>query len=258
MKEGLMMIDIVSFILPEEKESVHSFAESVQYIEKSAHQGISRLIAAPFVEKDDLINIYDKLTVKIDRINRQLTDYNIDSKVVPGLKVKVFPELMEEKYINGIINLAHCFNYLLLELPNDAYPEYIHDVCYQLQIKGITPILNTVELKTYFQRDPIQLYRLVKNGSATQIQAASIVGQHGKKARSFAQQMIESNQAHLIHSDATRETGILNQALEVIEKRYGKEYKKYFQNNADSMANGNEMERYQPNRIKGKSKLKFW
>ena len=125
-------------------------------------------------------------------------------------------------------------------------------------MKGITPILNAVELKTYFQKDPVQLYRLVKNGSATQIQAASIVGQHGKKARNFAQQMIESNQAHLIHSDATRETEILNQALEVIEKKYGKEYKKYFQNNADSMANGNGIERFQPNRIKGKSKLKFW
>lgn len=252
------MIDIVSFILPEERDSVYSFAESVQYIEKRTREGISQLVAAPLVEKDDLQGVYDKLTAKIDRINRQLLDYKLDSQVVLGLKVRVFPELLEERYINEIIVLAHRFNYVILELPDEKYPEYIENVCYQLQMKGITPILNAVELKTYFQENPLQLYRLVKNGSATQIQAASLIGKHGKKARNFAQQMIESNQVHLIHTDTTKETGVLNQALTIIEKKYGNELKKYFQHNAHAVANGNEMERYQPKRIKGKSKLKFW
>ena len=60
------------------------------------------------------------------------------------------------------------------------------------------------------------LYQLVKKGALTQVTAASVCGDFGKKIKNFTLQLIENNLTHFIASDAhnvTRRTFKMREAF---------------------------------------------
>src|SRR5699024_1036848 len=98
---------------------------------------------------------------KVERLNHQLQDIGSEVEVFSGAKIAIFEELSEKKYIDELITLAGHSRYMLLELPNDEVPSYLNELCYQIKLKGITPVLESAEQKRYFQDQPNELYRLV-------------------------------------------------------------------------------------------------
>src|SRR5699024_10380724 len=106
--------------------------------------------------------------------------------------------------------------------------------------------------------NPDILYNLVNDGAATQVTAGSVTGHFGKKIQKFSFDLLESNLAHFIASDAhniTNSPFLMIAAYEAIEKKFGAELVQLLQENAEKVVEGNDIERDMPQPIKKKKFL---
>jgi protein-tyrosine phosphatase len=105
--------------------------------------------------------------------------------------------------------------YLLVEWPYDQYPPYSEQVLFDLQIKGICPIVAHPERYRIVRRDASALAPLVERGIVVQLTASSLLGEAGPEVQRTAEALLARNLAHLLASDAhspTRRPPVLRAA----------------------------------------------
>jgi protein-tyrosine phosphatase len=116
--------------------------------------------------------------------------------------------------------------HLLVELPQDIVPEGTGEILFQVQLKGVTPIITHPERNMAIQQSPDILNDLILAGSLTQITAGSLTGAFGGRVRDCSLRLLRSGTAHLVSTDAHntgRRSPVLSEARRVVEKEAGKE-----------------------------------
>ena len=160
--------------------------------------------------------------------------------------------------MDEILTIANISNYLFVEFPSSHVPQYTNQLLFDIQMKGLTPVIVHPERNVELVEQPDKLYRLVKNGAATQITASSLAGYLGKKIQRFTFDLIEANLTHFIASDAhnTTKRGFkMAEAYDLVEKKYGTDSLYYFMENAEQVVDGKDIYREIPARIKRKKLL---
>jgi protein-tyrosine phosphatase len=92
--------------------------------------------------------------------------------------------------------------YALVEMPFYGYPDYVEEVLFQLQLRGIRPVLAHPERAEAVQRDPEFLARLVERGMLSQVTAGSVVGHFGGRVERLTQTLLRRGLVHVLASDA--------------------------------------------------------
>jgi len=148
-----------------------------------------------------------------------------------------------------------------VEFSSSHVPRYTEKLFYDLQMKGLIPVIVHPERNQEIIEHPDLLYKLVKSGALTQVTAASVSGDFGKKIKTFSLQLIETNLTHLIASDAhntSSRTFKMREAFATIEEKYGIEMVYLFQENAVNVVEGNYVYKEEPERIKKKKFFKLF
>ena len=113
---------------------------------------------------------------------------------------------------------------MLIEFPMMSMPTYIDEVFYNLQLKGITPIIAHPERYSEIQNEVILLENYVLRGIQVQVNSGSITGTYGREAKKAALKLLEKGLVHFIasdaHSDRTRNPD-LSKAAKVVERKFG-------------------------------------
>jgi len=152
-----------------------------------------------------------------------------------------------------LLPLNETSGYIFVELPHDHVPRYTSQLLFDIQVAGYQAIIVHPERNRELMQNPDQLYKFVKNGALTQVTAASVCGNFGKKIQKFTQQLIEANLTHFIASDAhnTSTRGFhLKEAYDVIEKEYGIDFMYFFMENAAYLRDGQNVAKEIPSRVK--------
>ena len=116
--------------------------------------------------------------------------------------------------------------YLLLELPDTAWPRAIGEICFHLQSKGITPIITHPERHFLIQESPQKLKRLIDLGCLVQMTGNSLTGWFGRRVKKISRQLIKSGYIHLLATDAHntyKRPPVLSQAVKELTRLVGKE-----------------------------------
>src|SRR5579875_1386802 len=92
--------------------------------------------------------------------------------------------------------------YLLIEWPLADYPPYSDQVIFELQVRGIIPVVAHAERYRFVQRDPQGLARQVERGVLAQVTASSLLGEFGPRVRRVSEDLLTRGLAHLIASDS--------------------------------------------------------
>jgi protein-tyrosine phosphatase len=125
-----------------------------------------------------------------------------------------------------LVTLADLGRHLLLELPQDIFPEGLGELLFQVQLKGVTPIITHPERNIAIQHNPSLLNDLILAGSLTQITAGSLTGAFGSRVRRCTLGLLEARTAHLVSTDAHntgKRSPRLSEARRVVEKELGSE-----------------------------------
>jgi protein-tyrosine phosphatase len=207
------MIDIHCHIIPGVDDGAASIAESEEMLAQAEKAGVSTIIATPHFKKD----LYENGTIGNHFIlaKREAEKHNISLLLGYEIKIQNYQAQMPADYEGLTLNGSR---YTLFELPFERIPEYTIDFLYEQQLKKNIPILAHPERCLKLVREPLLFTEIIESGCLIQVDAASIIGVNGRKAKRFAKKIITKGYVSFIASDAHNPEGY--------SKWYTKAYKK--------------------------------
>lgn len=254
-KKGYSMIDIHCHILPGVDDGAKNLTESLEMARQAINEGIDTIIATPHHLNGKYVNRKVEIINRVQKLNKVINNEGIDLMILPGQENRIFGKILEEYEKGEILTLSGDSTYIFIEFPTRYVPRYAKQLLYDIQLHGLVPIIVHPERNVQLMEHPNQLYDFVKNGAATQITASSLTGHFGKKIKKFTEQLIEANLTHFIASDAhntTTRAFKMNEALDVLEEKYGIDSIYYFTENAELLVDGSQIIREAPELIKTK------
>jgi protein-tyrosine phosphatase len=256
----LSMIDLHCHILPGVDDGAHSLSDSLNMARKAVEQGIHTIVATPHHRNNRFENRKPSIIDRVEELNTILIEEKIDVKILPGQEVRLHGEILEGYKAGEILPVNHT-PYVLVEFPSNHVPRYAEKLFYDLQMNGLIPVIVHPERNQEIIERSDLLYQLVKKGALTQITAASINGDFGKKIKNFSLQLVEANLTHFIASDAhnvTNRSFKMSEAYDLIEKKYGIEMVYYFEENAATLIEGKHVYKEDPEPIKRKKLFRLF
>ena len=250
------MVDLHCHILPGVDDGAQSLADSLAMAKAAEQEGIRTIYATPHHQTSRYMNEKAAVVQKVQQLNEYLQSQSVNVTIMPGQEVRIYGDIVSDYEAGEIITLGE--KYVLIEFPSNHVPKYATQILFDLQLKGITPIIVHPERNSQIIENPEILYHLVNEGAATQVTAGSVSGQFGKKIQKFSLDLIEANLTHFIASDAhnvsTRSFKMVD-AFEQIDKKFGGDFIHLFKQNAQFVLEGNDIDRDIPQLVKKKKFL---
>lgn len=254
------LVDIHTHILPEIDDGAETVADSIQLAKEAVAQGITRIVATPHHQNGVYNNQKEDVLSYIAALQEEFDRRKINITLLAGQEIQVYGECTRDLQEGKLLTINNSGKYLLLELPYDHVPTSIHNMIYEIQLLGVTPIIPHPERNVTLRRNPALLYRMIDRGALSQLTAASILGKFGKEVQAFSYQCIEHSISHMIASDAHRpvKRGILlREAYEHMTRRYDIDLTNEMIENVNRVVEGKNLFVDQPERP-GKKKKKFF
>lgn len=251
------MIDIHSHILPGVDDGAEDEQASLAMANFAVSEGIQTIIATPHHKNGQYENSKPSILLRVEQLNELFKEKSIPLTVLPGQELRLNGDVLADYRAGEILTLNQT-NYLFIEFPSGHVPRYAEQVLYDIQMKGLTPVIVHPERNQELITSPNMLYQFVKKGVLTQVTAASVTGGFGKKIKKFSNQLIEANLTHFIASDAhniTTRSFKLRDAYDEIKKSYGTEQMYLFMENAELLVAGKQVYREIPQHITTKKFL---
>lgn len=254
------MIDLHCHLLPGVDDGSKSLDISLRLAQEAVENGITYALLTPHHMNGVFMNHRLDVIEKVAQFQKQLQKHNVNLTVFPGQEVRINGDLLTALDENDILFADESGKYLLLEFPDDDVPLYTSDMIYQLQQRGIVPIIVHPERNTKIMRHPSILFELLEKGCLSQITASSYVGTFGKKVETFTRQLIETGQGYLFASDAHDLPGRkyeMREAFDKLQMEFGDELVGQFEDNAKAVINGDAVIMHQIEPIQLKKKKRF-
>ena len=213
------MIDFHNHILPGADDGSKSMDMTLNMLKTAQDQGITTIVNTIHFQhpKMEDKNTDYKYVKKIrDMVLQEANNQNIKINIKLAAEVYYLPNLCE-LISNPLLTIN---NYMLVEFPMVIVPENYLDTFFNLQLKGITPILAHPERYRCFQENIDNLQKCIDMGVILQIDAGSIIGHFGKHTKNIAYKMLSKGYCHIIGSDShndTKRNFCLKEAYDLIE-----------------------------------------
>lgn len=254
------MIDIHCHILSGIDDGAKTMEDSVALAKAAVKEGIHTIIATPHHMNGRYENKKSVILEKTALLNQRLIEENIPLTILPGQEPAIHGEILEGLE-RAEIQTLNDTQYLFIELPSGYVPRYTEKLLFDIQLKGLIPIIVHPERNQEIVEKHDLLYQFIKKGALSQVTASSINGKFGKKVKSFSEQLIEANLVHFIASDAhnlTSRAFHLESAYDHLQTRYGNDMVFLFKENAELLVEDQNVYREVPQPIKKKKFLGFF
>lgn len=238
--------DIHCHILPNIDDGAKNIDTSIKMASIAVSEGIDRIIATPhFDPGTDNIEVFlEKRNNALAALKSELEARNIDIDIIPGAEVYLSPALIN---MEGLEQL--CLGdsrYLLAEMPFTLVPQWLDEILYSIQLKGITPILAHPERSVKVIKEPHILDKIVRNGTMLQLNASSICHMKNRQLRKCIKYLFGSGMVHFIATDAhstLNRKPVIQPALDIISEMHGRDMVEYLLENARVLGNGGIVEK---------------
>ncbi|MEI2392042.1 CpsB/CapC family capsule biosynthesis tyrosine phosphatase [Priestia megaterium] len=245
------MIDLYTNILPNVGKGPRDKTAFLAMAKSLMNQGVTAVVAAPLYESEGADS--SSILMHIAAANESLQHSFIPLTILPGQKATIHHRLVQAYEQNAVVTINQTTKYMLLQLSTEYTISATEQIFYQLQLKGIVPIVSEPERNAVFLEKPDHLYELVRKGAIVQLSAGSLTGQNGRKEKKAALSFINNGLAHVIASGVcgdTYEQYALPKAYDMLSKQFGTQTLYKFMENADYVVEGRAIFKEQPERIK--------
>ncbi|MDO5517456.1 MAG: capsular biosynthesis protein [Clostridium sp.] len=212
------MIDIHSHILPGIDDGSKDMEMTIEMIRTAEACGTNEIIATPHYLLEYGEARIDEVRKDVDNLNSLLVENGINVKVYSGQEV-YFTENIVNDYSQGNIGTLNHSRYMLIEFDMRNYDENIFDYLYELQVKGIVPIIAHPERYRWLIKNPELINKFITEGYLFQLNSGSIKGLFGADVKKTAQMFLKNNIYSFIGSDAhntARRNTDMTEALHII------------------------------------------
>ena len=221
------MVDMHSHIINEIDDGSKSIEMTINMLKKAEESGTTDIIATPHFMRGRFEVEYKDVVKKVEELKKIVKENNIDINIYAGQEVYYSRKLIEY-YNDKIIGTINNTKYMLIELPMLEFNiDEVINTIYELQIRGIVPIIAHPERYKPFIKKPSMINKLINEGMLFQMNAGSISGDFGKDVKKTAAKYLEHNVYSFIGSDAHRDRGRdtdISEALNILELPQKKEF----------------------------------
>lgn len=195
------MIDIHTHILPGVDDGPDTMDEAVKIVEKAAGDGVRCIVATPHMLEAPSVRRIENITSQARILEREISSRNLDMTIKVSAEFFISPDLPDYMKTCGQLAIPGEKSYVLVELPMYQVPEYTDTVIFQLGLDKYTPIIAHPERNMEIQQDPQILDAFIQRGALAQLNAGSLTGQYGRRAKKAAQKLLRQNLIHMMGSD---------------------------------------------------------
>lgn len=199
------MIDLHNHLLPGIDDGAADLSESLEMCRVAAEDGIRVIVATPHSFDGDHVTSPDLITNMVGDLNEILRRQGEHLRVLPGMEIRVGPDLLELVEAGKVLPLNQG-RYLLLEFQHAHVPAGFGRLVTMLKECGYGAVLGHPEKNLRIQHDPEFLPKLVDSLAAWdlifQVSADSLAGAAGKVAYKTARLLLKSGMACVIATDA--------------------------------------------------------
>ncbi|WP_337133510.1 tyrosine-protein phosphatase [Priestia megaterium] len=252
------MIDLHCHILPGIDDGALDEKISLKMARKAVSEGIHTIVATPHHQNGHYLNEKKDIVKYVQNLNELLKQEKVSLTILPGQEIRLYGEILEDYRADKILTLNDTRKYLFIEFPSSQVPHYAEQLLFDVQSKGLIPIIVHPERNSRLLEEPELLYKFITNGALAQLTAGSVTGRFGKKIKKFSHQLIQANLVHFVSSDAHNLGGrsfYMREALEVIEREHGQDTVYTFLENAQYVIQGQMCYKEPPEMIKKKKFL---
>lgn len=201
------MIDLHVHILPGLDDGPTSWDGALDMARLAAADGITTVTATPHlfarrVVEMSRLNPAERIVAAAAELRTRLREAGIPLEVAVGCEAPLCPEMLLLLKEGRLLTLNNQGRYLCLEMPDTAIPPATEEVCFELLVQGLTPILSHPERHPLFQERPERLAGLLKLGCLAQITAGSITGDFGWRVSRFTKKLLKEGLVTVVASDA--------------------------------------------------------
>ena len=256
----MVMVDLHCHLLPGIDDGSKSMEISLRLAREATENGVTHALLTPHHMNGHYVNHKQDVIQRTKEFQKHINDHGIPLTVFPGQEVRINGQLLEALDKDDILFADTAGKYMMLEFPDDDVPHYTNQMIFDLQQRGIIPVIVHPERNTKIMAEPDLIYHLLEKGCLSQITASSYVGTFGKKVENFSRQLIEAGQGYVFASDAHDLPGRkyeMRQAFEKLQHEFGDDLVNRYQQNARSIINGEDIS-LNDLRVIRKKKKHFW
>lgn len=196
------MIDIHSHIIPKIDDGVQSDEAAVELITREYEGGTRTMVATPHVQTDHELKNSAQIVERLNTLREVLKQQGVLMNVVQGAELYPMFGILSALDAGLPVTVAGKGKHVLVDLPMGYLPMDMDQLLFEIQSRGITPILAHPERCGTFQESPDKLEPYIERGICCQINARSLKGKYGPRAGECAVMFLRRRLAHFIASDA--------------------------------------------------------
>jgi protein-tyrosine phosphatase len=193
------MIDIHSHILPGLDDGPPTVEDSIALARAAVAAGTEVMVATPHVREDHAFPL-EAIATGVAELNAALSAAAVPLEVLAGAEVAItkIPDFDDETLEGLCLGSG---DYVLVESPYSYTTGLLDKAVFDLQARGLRPILAHPERCPSFLQDPRCLAVLVERGVLCSVTALSMSGGFGRAPQAFCRRMFEEELVHNVASD---------------------------------------------------------
>lgn len=215
------MIDLHTHILPGVDDGAMDLEMSLAMGKFAAKQGITTIAATPHLYD---IAEWSQILEMVAHLKDAFCEAQIPVELVSGAELMMDMGILDTQ-VAQIPTFGDQGKFCLIELPMHQIPMYTKQVIFDLQTKGITPLIAHPERYSAVVDDPNLCLDWLKQGCLIQMNSGSILGRFGSKIQETAKIMLIHDMVHVVASDAhglERRRLNLPEVLDILQEIVGK------------------------------------
>lgn len=237
------MVDLHSHLIWDIDDGSKSKEMTINMLRQAVKSGTRKLVLTPHYLPGYYTEPIDKVKERVKEIEALLKEENINLEVYVGQEVYFTTNILENLN-EGLIGTINNSRYMLIEfnMKNFSVKE-VTETLYELQLKGITPIIAHPERYHIFIKNPSLINEFIKEGYLFQLNSGSLAGDFGKDVKKIAETYVKNKIYSFIGSDAHRDekrNTDMSKGIELLEGM-DKEYLRYIKNSSENLLENEEV-----------------
>jgi protein-tyrosine phosphatase len=215
------MIDFHSHILYGVDDGSKDEDMTVDMLKLAESSGTTGIVATPHFLMGRFQVPYEEIKKEVAKMKILSKEKGIDIDIYCGQEVYYTSRILESFQCGDIATIENS-RCMLIEFPLRGFSvdEVINDI-YELQLKGVVPILAHPERYKTFIEDPELINKFIEEGFLFQLNTGSIIGDFGRVVKKTAELFVKHKIYSIIGSDGHRShirTTDMTSGIRAIEK----------------------------------------
>jgi len=238
------MVDLHSHLIWGIDDGSKSKEMTINMLKQAVKGGTKKLVLTPHYFPGYYVVPINEVKEKTKNLMLLAKEEGLDIEIYFGQEV-YFSERILEYFDNGLIGTINESRYMLIEfnMRNFSIKE-VTDVLYELQLKGLVPIIAHPERYYMFIKNPTLINEFIEEGFLFQMNMGSLMGDFGKEAKKTAEIFLKNKIYSFIGSDAHRDekrNPDMSKGVETL-KNMDNDYFNYLNASGEELLNNGEVE----------------